>query len=76
MSTKLSKHAHVAMVLNSVIKRLKCSVAVAITTLPCFVFTMPVVLVLCIVLIYQLLLGEQTRQVERRLNAKPSLPVG
>lgn len=29
-----------------------------------------VVLVLCIVLIYQLLLGEQTRQVERRLNAE------
>lgn len=29
-----------------------------------------VVLVLCVVLIYQLLLGEQTRQVERRLNAE------
>lgn len=29
-----------------------------------------VVLVLCIVLIYQLLLGEQTRQVDRRLNAE------
>lgn len=29
-----------------------------------------VLLVLCIVLIYQLLLGEQTRQVERRLNAE------
>ncbi|GHF01955.1 ATP-binding protein [Thalassotalea profundi] len=29
-----------------------------------------VVLVLCVVFIYQLLLGEQTRQVERRLNAE------